>query len=181
MKAPQKQTQQMRTTMVIGSLLLLFLLFHVVSKPPEEQKALKFSEFIEAVQLPAEDQNRVKEVTFRENEIMATRVDNSTFKTYGPNDAELRTQLQEKGVKVNFEPPEEAGLWKSLLINSLPMLLLLFLFFFSFANSRSAAAKPCHSVAAGQSYSMKIKSRLLSLMSRGSTRQNWSSRKLSNF
>lgn len=130
MKNPQKQTQQMRTTMVIVSLLLLFLLFHVVSKPPEEQKALKFSEFMEAVLLPVADQNRVKEVTFRENDLLATRVDNSTFKSYGPSDAELRKQLQEKGVKVNFEPPEEAGLWKTLLINSLPMLLLLFLFFF---------------------------------------------------
>ena len=130
MKNPQKQTQQMRTTMVIASLLLLFLLFHVVSRPPEEQKVIKFSEFTEAVQLPAGDQNRVKEVTFRENEIIATREDNSTFRTYGPSDAELRKQLQDKGVKVNFEPPEEAGLWKTLLVNSLPMLLLLFLFFF---------------------------------------------------
>jgi cell division protease FtsH len=130
MKNPQKQTQQMRTTMVIASLLLLFLLFHVVSRPAEEQKVIKFSEFTEAVQLPAGDQNRVKEVTFRENEIIATREDNSTFRTYGPSDAELRKQLQDKGVKVNFEPPEEAGLWKTLLVNSLPMLLLLFLFFF---------------------------------------------------
>jgi len=130
MKNPQKQTPQMKTTLVIASLLLVYLLVQVVSRPAEEQKTLKFSEFIEAVQLPVTDQNHVKEVTFRENDLIATRVDNSTFKSYGPNDAELRKQLQEKGVKVNFEPPEEAGLWKTLLVNSLPMLLLLFLFFF---------------------------------------------------
>ncbi|NBQ54418.1 MAG: ATP-dependent zinc metalloprotease FtsH, partial [Proteobacteria bacterium] len=120
----------MKTTLIIASLLLVYLLVQVVSRPAEEQKVLKFSEFIEAVQLPVTDQNHVKEVTFRENDLIATRVDNSTFKSYGPNDAELRKQLQDKGVKVNFEPPEEAGLWKTLLVNSLPMLLLLFLFFF---------------------------------------------------
>lgn len=130
MKNPKKQTPQMKTTLIIASLLLVYLLVQVVSRPVEEQKVLKFSEFIEAVQLPAADQNHVKEVTFRENDLIATRVDNSTFKSYGPNDAELRKQLQDKGVKVNFEPPEEAGLWKTLLVNSLPMLLLLFLFFF---------------------------------------------------
>jgi cell division protease FtsH len=130
MKNPKKQTPQMKTTLIIASLLLVYLLVQVVSRPVEEQKVLKFSEFIEAVQLPVADQNHVKEVTFRENDLIATRVDNSTFKSYGPNDAELRKQLQDKGVKVNFEPPEEAGLWKTLLVNSLPMLLLLFLFFF---------------------------------------------------
>ncbi len=141
MKNPQKQTQQMRTTMVIASVLLLFLLFHLVSQPAEEPKALKFSEFLEAVQLPVADQNRVKEVTFRENDLLATRVDNSTFKSYGPNDAEMRKQLQGVGVKVNFEPAEEAGLWKTLLINSLPMLLLLFLFFFFIRQLQAGGGK----------------------------------------
>ncbi|MEY4631863.1 MAG: hypothetical protein RIQ81_1983 [Pseudomonadota bacterium] len=130
MKNPQKQNQQMRTVLVLASLLFLFLLFQFFAPRPDEQKVLKFSEFMEAVQLSAEDQNRVKEATFRENQIIATRNDNSTFRTYGPNDSDLRKQLQDKGIKVNFEPPEEASLWKTLLINMLPMLLLLLLVVF---------------------------------------------------
>jgi len=129
-KPPQKQNQQMRVTMAFAGLLGLLLLVHLMVKPPEEPKVLKFSEFMAAASLPETDPNHVAEVTFKENEIAGVRVDKSTFKTYGPNDADVRKQLADKGVKVNFEPPEEMSWWKTLLINSLPLIIILFLFVF---------------------------------------------------
>jgi cell division protease FtsH len=129
-KSPQKQNQQMRITMLFAGILGLLLLVHLMVKPQDEPKTLKFSEFIAAASLPDSDPNHVAEVTFKENEIVGVRVDKSTFKTYGPNDADIRKTLSEKGVKVNFEPPEDMSWWKTLLINSLPLIIILFLFVF---------------------------------------------------
>ena len=86
--------------------------------------------FMAAVNLPEADPNRVVEVTFKENELTGVRGDKSTFKTFGPNDTEMRKTLESKGVRVNFEPPEEMSWWKTLLINSLPLVIILFLFIF---------------------------------------------------
>lgn len=129
-KPPPKQNQQMRVTMLFAGILGFFLLLHLLVRPQDEPKAVKFSDFMAAVNLPENDTNRVTEVTFKENEIMGVRVDKSTFKTFGPNDAEIRKTLESKGVRVNFEPPEEMSWWKTLLINSLPLIIILFLFIF---------------------------------------------------
>lgn len=129
-KPPQKQNQQMRITMVFVFILMLFLLVHLMVKPETDAKQIKYSDFVTAVQLPENDPNRVAEVTFQDNQIVGTRNDKSTFKTYGPNDVDVRKMLQDNKVKLNFEPPEEASWWKSLLINSLPLIIILLLFFF---------------------------------------------------
>jgi cell division protease FtsH len=129
-KLPSKQPNQMRMTVLVGIMILGFLLLHLLVKPVEEEKFIKFSEFVTAVKLPAGDPNKVTEVTFRDNTIAGVRADKSTFRTFGPADADLRKDLQSSGISVNYEPAEEASWWKALLINSLPMLLLLFLFFY---------------------------------------------------
>lgn len=131
-KSPRKQTQQMRITLLFAGIIMLFLLVHMMVKPQEEASEIKFSDFIAATKLPEDDPNRVVEVTFKDKQITGIRKDNSSFKTYGPgsSDAELRKQLTEQGIIVNYEPPEEMSLWKTVLINSVPMLILLFIFFF---------------------------------------------------
>lgn len=129
-KLPQKQPAPVKMTLLIITLLFGFFLVHLIGKAPETEKSIKFSEFMEISKLPADSKERITEVTFRENVIVGTREDKSTFRTYGPLDAELRKELQASGIKVNFEPPEEASLWKSLLIQALPMLLIVFLLIF---------------------------------------------------
>jgi cell division protease FtsH len=140
-KLPSKQPNQTRVTLLIGVLIFGFLLLHLLVKPVEEEKFIKFSEFSEAVKLPADNPNRIKEVTFRDNTITGVRVDKSTFRTFGPSDAELRKELQGSGISVNYEPAEESSWWKALLINSLPMLLLLFLFLFFMRQVQSGGGK----------------------------------------
>ena len=129
-KPPVKQSQQMRIVLLFAGVLMLFLLIHMMIRPKDDAESIKFSEFTEMVNLPAEDPNRVVEVTFKENEITGSRQDRSTFKTYGPNDAEMRQNLEAKGIRINFDPPEEMSIWKTLLINSLPLIIILFLFVF---------------------------------------------------
>lgn len=129
-KPPSKPNQQMRITMLFAGILGLFLLVHLMVRPPDEPKALKFSDFMASVNLPEGDANKITEATFKENEITGVRADKSTVKTYGPNDADMRKQLTDKGVKINYDRPEELAWWKSLLIQSLPLLIILFLFLF---------------------------------------------------
>jgi cell division protease FtsH len=129
-KPPPKQSQQMRVTMLFVGILMLFLLVHVMVKPQDEAKTLKFSEFMDAVNLPATDPNHIVEVTFKDKEITGVREDKSTIKTFGPYDSDLRKSLEGKGVRINFEPPEEMSWWKTVLINSIPFVLILVLFVF---------------------------------------------------
>lgn len=141
-KLPSKQTNQTKMTLVIIACVLGFLLLHFLVKPPEEVKAIKFSEFTEALKLPADNPNRIVEVTFRENVITGVRADKSTFKTFGPSDTDLRKELQGSGISVNYEPPEEVGWWKTLLINTLlPMLLILLLIMFFMRQVQAGGGK----------------------------------------
>ena len=141
-KLPSKQNNQTKMTLIIIACLLGFLLLHFLVKPPEEVKSIKFSEFTEALKLPADNPNRITEVTFRDNVITGVRADKSTFKTFGPADTDLRKELQSSGISVNYEPPEEVGWWKALLVNTLlPMLLILLLIMFFMRQVQAGGGK----------------------------------------
>ncbi len=129
-KQPSRQGQQLKFFVAVICFLMLFLLFQMTVKPRDEASTVKFYEFIEATKLPETDTNHIKEVTFRQNEVVGVRVDNSTVRTFVQHDAELRRELMERGIKVNYEAPEEPSLWKNMLINWLPLIVLFFLFFF---------------------------------------------------
>ena len=129
-KPPSRQGQQLKFFIAVIGFLMLFLLFQMTVKPKDEVTVLKFYEFVEATQLSENDPSRIQEVTFKENEAIGTRVDNSTVKTFTLVDADLRKELMDRGVRVNYEAPEEPSIWKSMLINWLPLIVLFFLFFF---------------------------------------------------
>ena len=54
MSKPNKSNQQMRITMLFFGILMLFLLVHLMVNPQKEPNRITFSEFIAAVELPAE-------------------------------------------------------------------------------------------------------------------------------
>ncbi|MDE3269710.1 MAG: ATP-dependent zinc metalloprotease FtsH [Pseudomonadota bacterium] len=114
--------------MFFVAVLVVFFAINTMVKQQQTSTSITYSEFIDAVKDPS---NRVREVSFKGSEIRGTLEDNSKFRVYGPKpDAELRALLEEHGVLISFEPPEQFSWWKSILINWLPMLVLLFLFFF---------------------------------------------------
>ncbi|MBP9708523.1 MAG: ATP-dependent zinc metalloprotease FtsH [Oligoflexales bacterium] len=128
-KLTNRPNQYTKFIVAFLAVMLLFLLLNTLVKPGAEPAELKYHEFVEAVQLPASSTNKVVEVTIQENNITGKRADQTTFKSYVQYDAEIRKMLQENSVAINFKPPEEAGIWKTLLIQSLPVLLILFIFF----------------------------------------------------
>ncbi len=120
----------MRMSLFVLGIIMLFLLMHVLIQPTENVSQIKFSDFLTAVKLPKEDPNKIADVVVKEHEISGKRVDKTSFKTFGPVDSDIRKTLEEQGVTVTYEPPEEMSVWKTLFLNSLPILLLIFLFMF---------------------------------------------------
>ena len=135
-KEQKKNNQQMKFSLLMVGLLMLFLIFNMLSTHREDQGVKKFSEFMELV-----DQNQISEVTFREKDIVATSLSGEAFKIFAPHDPELRAQLQSKGVKIDYAPVEEDSIWKALIVNSLPLILLLVLFFFFMRQIQSGGGK----------------------------------------
>jgi cell division protease FtsH len=131
-KPPQKQNQQTRMVAIFGAIMIAFLLFHLLAQPKEESSKIGFSEFNAATELDPSNTNRVTEVTFRDGEILGTRADESTFISRGPKepDTAFLSSLQQKNIKVNFEPPEGMSWWKSALAQLLPFIIILFVFIF---------------------------------------------------
>ena len=60
MSKNKKNNQQMKFSLLMVGLLMLFLIFNMLSTHREDQGVKKFSEFMELV-----DQNQISEVTFR--------------------------------------------------------------------------------------------------------------------
>jgi len=128
----KKQNQQLRWVVLFALVFMVFLLLNLMSKPEGESKIVSFTKFMQQLDLPDTDVNKVVEVSIKKNDdIIATTKEGATFAIHGPKqDAELRSLLIEKGVELSYQQEEDGGIWKSILVNSIPMILLLFLFFF---------------------------------------------------
>lgn len=127
MSKVKKPNQQMKFTLVLAGLLLLFVMFNIMSPNSTPDQTMKFADFMDAV-----DQKQISEVTFRGNELVAVRTDSTVFRITGPQDADLRNELRTKGVRVNYEQAEGDGqsMWKSIFVQLIPIFfILLFLIF----------------------------------------------------
>lgn len=127
----RKQNQQLKWTILLAVVIVMFVMLNVVSKHEEDPRVLNYSQFKERLDLPEESSDKVVKVTIKKNDdIVAITKEGMSLIVHGPKqDAELRQELIAKGVELTYKPEEEGGLWKSMLINSIPMILILFLFF----------------------------------------------------
>ena len=119
----------MSGVILVVAILGILIAVSLSQRGQTQASEIKFSQFMEAVTLAPDSNDRIVDATFKGNEIRGKRKDGSEYRTFGPNDADLRKQLQEKGVLVNYEPIEDS-LWKAALINLAPVILLLVIFFF---------------------------------------------------
>lgn len=94
---------------------------------PSNEQALNYSEFVSNVQ-----SGRVKEVSINDRIITGRYQDDSTFTTIRPDliDLKLIDELIENRVAVKAPKPEEASLWKQLLVASFPILIIIAVFLF---------------------------------------------------
>jgi cell division protease FtsH len=130
-KGNQKQNNQMRVTLLIAAILMVFLLFKSLFPQQQEPEQIKYSDFVASI--TSEGQDKLVELRVKDNEIIGKRQDGSTFRTVGPTtdtiDSDVKKTLREKGVSLEYDRDEES-IWKVILINLLPLIIVLMLFIF---------------------------------------------------
>ena len=130
MSKVKKPNQQMKFTLAIGGLALLFVMFNLLSPPKTDSKQVDYSEVVSWV-----EQKQVDKVTFKgQNEIIVNKTGENAgiYRTAGPADAApLAAQLSAQKIPYGFENnPDEGSSWKSIMINLIPFVfIILFLFF----------------------------------------------------
>lgn len=127
--------------LIIAVIVMVGFLASVISSNQETVTELKYAEFKELVEKPADDKNRIVEAVFKENHLTGYRSDKSKVQTYVPNDESTRKYLEDKGVTLSFEEPESDNLLKSILVNLIPMILILAFIFFIMRSIQAGGGK----------------------------------------
>jgi cell division protease FtsH len=117
-------------------LLVMILLYDMVANKKQEIKVLPYSDFVTAV-----TEGEVKEVVIQGPNVEGKMQDNSTFKTYAPNDLGLIPDLRAKGVTINARPEDDRGIWFTLLISWGPIILLIGVWIFFMRQMQSGGGK----------------------------------------
>lgn len=136
MATPPKQSQQMRMLMLFAGIFMLFLLINTMVEQPKNHQEISYSEFLSQIKANPDDANHINEVTVKGRaeqsgvDIIGVHTDKSTVKTYGIYDSDLGKVMEAHNVKVTFVPPEETGVWATILIQFLPMLVIFAIIFF---------------------------------------------------
>ncbi len=63
-KSPRKQNQQMRITLAIAAVFMLFLLFHMLAKQPDEVPKIEYSQMLTDMEIPKGQSNARMAVAF---------------------------------------------------------------------------------------------------------------------
>ncbi|MDZ4184015.1 MAG: ATP-dependent zinc metalloprotease FtsH [Desulfuromonadales bacterium] len=117
-------------------LLVMILLYDMVANKKQELKVLPYSDFVTAV-----TEGQVKEVVIQGPNVEGKMLDNTSFKTYAPNDLGLIPDLRAKGVTINARPEDDRGIWFTLLISWGPILLLIGVWIFFMRQMQSGGGK----------------------------------------
>lgn len=114
----------------------MILLYDMVANKKQELRVLPYSEFVTAV-----TEGQVKEVVIQGPNVEGKMQDNSSFKTYAPNDLGLIPDLRAKGVTINARPEDDRGIWFTLLISWGPIILLIGVWIFFMRQMQSGGGK----------------------------------------
>lgn len=137
-KQPPKQNPAFKNLFFFMAVVMLLLFLNSLMQKDTTRIDVEFSQFMEEVA-----DGKVSAVKIRGQQIEGEYAgEGGLFKTTGPiSDDNLRKDLEEKGVNVNFGTPEEGSYWQALLLNSIPVILLFVLFLFFMRQLQSGGGK----------------------------------------
>jgi cell division protease FtsH len=130
-------TKNLALWVIIG--LLLIALFNLFQNPSGRgpQANLAFSDFLAEV-----DNARVRDVTIQGNTISGHFSDGRSFSTYAPEDPQLVSRLNERGVRITAAPVDESmPSLLGVLVSWFPMLLLIGVWVFFMRQMQSGGGK----------------------------------------
>ena len=123
----------------LSALFALALLFSVFGNKSGGYgtKDITFSQFIAQV-----DKGKVRDVTISGNEIRGHFFDGASFQSYAPQDPNLVSRLQQKGVNITATPPNGSSpSLLGILISWFPMLLLIGVWIFFMRQMQSGSGR----------------------------------------
>ncbi len=106
---------------IIG--VMLIALFNLFQSPAQQSQSSKiaYTKFLDEV-----ENNNVKNVKIAGKEITGTYSDSeSRFETYAPDDPDLVSKLEERGVSITATPPNEGSSVLGVFLSWLPMFIIL--------------------------------------------------------
>ena len=137
---PQKTSNQNPNNKSVFIILLIIILgyfiFSVYPKTDKNYENVIFSDFVSAVQA-----GKIASVTIQGKNIIGEYKEGKKFKSYAPEDPELMKMLREHDVKITAKPDDEPGLWQSILVTWVPMLLLIGVWIFFMRQMQAGGGK----------------------------------------
>jgi cell division protease FtsH len=119
------------------AMFVLLAIFSLFGGSPQEPNEMKYSDFLAHL-----ESGEVQEITVKGEHIEGKLDDNSSFSTNGPSTGERFAKLLKKHkVETTYKAPDDTGVWQSLLISWLPMLLFIGLWFLLFRQLQSGGGK----------------------------------------
>jgi cell division protease FtsH len=116
--------------------LVMILLFNMMTQKSPEQEQVSYSTFLSAL-----EKDQVLEVTIQGSDLEGKLKDNTSFKTYVPDDPELVKELRSRGVAIKAKPQEDRGFWVTMLASWGPILLLIAVWIFFMRQMQSGGGK----------------------------------------
>lgn len=142
MAAPSPKANHPRILfLVLSFIVMVALLANILSSNQEVVQEVKYSEFKSAVENPQTEQDRILEASFQENHLTGIRQDKSKVRTYVPNDEHTRKFLEEHGVILNYEEPDNDSILKSFIVQIIPMIFILIFIFIIMRSVQAGGGK----------------------------------------
>lgn len=116
--------------------LVMILLFNMMTQKTPEQEQVPYSTFLSAL-----EKDQIVEVTIQGADLEGKLKDNTSFKTYAPDDPGLVQELRNKGVAIKAKPQEDRGFWVTMLASWGPILLLIGVWVFFMRQMQSGGGK----------------------------------------
>ncbi len=136
-----KQNQPKIIFFLLFIIVCVALLANILSSNQDIIEEVRFSEFKKDIENPGNEKDRIVEATFRENTLIGVRQDRSKVKTYVPNAEDTRKYFETNHVILNFEEPQSDSLFKSILVNIVPMIVILIFIFMILRSVQAGGGK----------------------------------------
>ena len=119
------------------AMFVLLAIFSLFGNTQPEANEVTYSEFVSRL-----ESGDVAEIVVKGEHIEGKLNDNTSFTTNGPTDGErFQRLLRKHEVKTTYKQPDDTGMWQSLLLSWLPILLFTGLWFLLFRQLQSGGGK----------------------------------------
>jgi cell division protease FtsH len=119
------------------AMFVLLAIFSLFGNTQQEANEITYSEFVSRL-----ESGDVAEIAVKGERIEGKLNDNTSFTTNGPTDGErFQRLLRRHEVKTTYKQPDDTGMWQSLLLSWLPILLFTGLWFLLFRQLQSGGGK----------------------------------------